>query len=868
MADIEALKRAFAACTAAVSDPDDPDASSLSWLTRELGDLISKKWSLRQAFASTDLPSAYEAYTAEVGAKLSASTQTALKAAIDLLTELLSDPAADNTMNEAVKATIQDFVGSAGVSESTPTTTDKGAPITDSVPRAGSFGESVTIPTDATPLLEHATVIREVATANSESAPAFDMLIIREGTSKNRVRYPKTTLEASVPLLEGRPLYVDHNMPDARGQIAPRSLASKGGWWTNVRWETDIPVKGGVANGLVGQLNVLSKENSPVPWLAGMIRESLERGAPEQVGISIVAAAVLKLGNDINGPLKEATEIKLYASADAVAEPGAGGQPIQILAHEGVDQDIMDLSKLSKEELMAARPDLFEGAPPPAAGTGITPPVVTTTPPVVVPPAVTASISEGTPAQITQLQETMNGLQQQLAVQGTQALVESKLAAVPQFNDVLKNKIRARFAGQVVEAAAIDAAIIEYDEVAKAAFNPDANFMPPGAIMPFGRMQESVTPLDMVVAAIDDMFGNPDPKMAGKFQPIRSIKEFFAQVTGDWSDSNNYDKSRSVIGSVLLETLPGASTLIGAGTVTMANLLGTSINRAVVKLYDAQPKWWESLVKQTTITNFKTQERILLHNFGSLTQRTIRGAGAGAEYTELTWGETKETFAPSVYGNIVTVTREAIIDDDLNGIAVIPELMAQSAAMTLNEYVATFWTANSGQGPAMSDSENVFSVAHNNLRTALFSRSEVLNMRQDVMKQTNSAGKRIGIIPRFLLTPIELEVGAWALVNSTLDPTSANHEANILANAAGGLRQLITPPQFTNADRYYVHADPAQIVGIELGFLNGNKVPQLLSQTDPRTGLVFTNDVISHRVRFEFGGGWLDYRAGAAQLPS
>lgn len=853
MADLDLLRAAFAAIKAARASDDDPEYSPLRYMQNELKQMLISQWIETQAIAES-LQTNHDAFVTEAGARLSTKSKAALESAITVLQELLGST---DVAEADLRLVLADFL------------TESAAPPVVGDPPSPPASAALplireALPKGTTALLEHVSAIREVTPTGSDSGPVFEMLIIKEGVSKNRILYPRERLQEAPPLLEGRPLYVDHSMPNASGQVAPRSLASKGGWWSNVRWADNINSQEGACSGLVGDLNLFRPENSPVPWLAGMIRESLERGAPEQIGISIVAAAGLKLGRDSLGVLKEVTDFKLFASADAVAEPGAGGQPISLVATEGVDQEVMDLEKLTLEELRTARPDLFEALAPkddPKPGTKTAEDK---------PPVASAMISEGAVTvdrkEWDTLQESIKATSQIVAVQQSSMLLEAKLAATPHLSDAVKTIIRGRFAGQIVDAAAIDAVVLEYDQVARAAFDPDHNFMPAGAIIPFGRLSEGISPLDQVMAALDDMFGTKDEKMAGKFQPIRSIREFFSQVTGDWTGDGAYDKSRSVIGQYLYEALPGASTLVGAATVTMANLLGTSINRRVQRLYAEQPKWWEPLVDIVPISNFKTQERILLHNFGSLTQRTIRGSGAGAEFTELAWGETKETYAPSLYGNIVTITRESVIDDDLRGIAAIPRLLAQSAGITINEYMAALWTANSGAGPTMSDSNPVFDAAHANYGTAAFSRANVLASRRAVMKQTNHASKRLGLIARYLLVPVDLEDQAYPILNSAQDPDSGNNAANILNSAEGGLRRMIVVPNWTNAYRYYLHCDPSQIQGIELGFLNGNQVPQLLSQTDQTSGLVYTNDVISNRVRFEFGAGWTDYRAGAGQL--
>jgi hypothetical protein len=259
----------------------------------------------------------------------------------------------------------------------------------------------------------------------------------------------------------------------------------------------------------------------------------------------------------------------------------------------------------------------------------------------------------------------------------------------------------------------------------------------------------------------------------------------------------------------------------------------------------------------------KTQTRIGLHNFGSLTERTVDGA----EYTELDWNETAETFTPTEYGNVVTVGRRSIINDDLRGIQAIPELLGQSAAVTINEYVSALFTANSGNGPALADGQQVFNAANHqgNRVTTGLTRTNVLALRKVIQSMNNAASKRIGLVPRFILGPIDLEPDMWELVTSERVPESANNAPNILSSAAG-LRAAISVPNWTDANNWYLMCDPAQITGIELGFLFGREDPEMFTQNDPSTGMTFTHDAMAWKIRHDYGGDWVDYRAAAAAI--
>jgi hypothetical protein len=55
-------------------------------------------------------------------------------------------------------------------------------------------------------------------------------------------------------------------------------------------------------------------------------------------------------------------------------------------------------------------------------------------------------------------------------------------------------------------------------------------------------------------------------------------------------------------------------------------------------------------------------------------------------------------------------------------------------------------------------------------------------------------------------------------------------------------------------------ADPQVIDTVEVGFVGGQANPVLLIQDMPLYGLNFTQDVVSYKVRHEYGGAVVDYR--------
>ena len=160
----------------------------------------------------------------------------------------------------------------------------------------------------------------------------------------------------------------------------------------------------------------------------------------------------------------------------------------------------------------------------------------------------------------------------------------------------------------------------------------------------------------------------------------------------------------------------------------------------------------------------------------------------------------------------------------------------------------------------MADGSKVFDdgvqTTHANRGTAVLSSAALQAAITSMMKQTDTASKRLNLKPRYLLVPADLLFTSLTIVNSTLTPGTANNDANVLQGAV----EPIPVAQFTDPTDWYLICGPEDIESIEIGFVGGREDPEILTQDAPLLGQVFTNDQLTYKVRWEFGGAWLDYR--------
>ncbi len=833
--------------------PYDYRLSNMRWelesLSTTLKGLVRDKWIDSQAFPTVEGVVGYPSSVTEAGAKFSSATKQAILGIADALKGLIGHEPTDED-KEALSAAVDEVVGQVET-------------IIARIDAARVAHESQ----GATMRFEGSTLF--VTEGTDPSKNQYRMLVIKEGLSGNRNGWKGPVLQASANLLEGRPIYLNHAAGAEKGQPAPRSIADKVGWWSDVEYKEGVKVGEQQINGIFATANLL--ESSAHPWLPGMIREAIQKGQPNIIGVSVDAqvAGVVKRGAD-NKLFRDIESILAYTSADIVAEPGAGGQPLAVLEGLYSDEEIMELENLNIEGLRTARPDLYESivaqareGQPPAQTQEAQPPVVETPPAPATPPEPDTRITEA----LTQMETATNALrlrEQSLVLEA--ALTNSGLPAP------VCEVIRAEIGDNVVTQEQMAAVIDRYVGVARAVATESIS-LTAQTLVPFHgvNMGESVSPLDQVIASLDDWFGNPNPEMKGKYNTIESMKSFYVAVTGDSSGGVDgvYNAKESVIGRYLgmsvQEALPSQALIIGGPTITLPYLFGLSMNRMLTKKYRGQDLWWQPIVAKKRLNNFKEQSRIRLHSFGSLTQRP----NGTEEYTELSWAETEESYTPTGYGNLVPVARRAFINDDLEGLRRIPTLLAESAAYTINEVVANLFLANSGAGVTLdSDSKAVFHNDHQaNLMSQALSKGSLTTAIKIAGGMTNDAGKRIGWKLSNLLVPIDLVDTAYEITASDRVPGSANNEPNFIKSKWGVSQDgVIVVPQFTDANNWYGMASPDDIELIEVGFILGREDPEFFIQNGGTEGMVFTHDTINYKVRHEYGADWNDYRGAVGSV--
>jgi len=269
-------------------------------------------------------------------------------------------------------------------------------------------------------------------------------------------------------------------------------------------------------------------------------------------------------------------------------------------------------------------------------------------------------------------------------------------------------------------------------------------------------------------------------------------------------------------------------------------ILGDTVGRELRRGYQAAQSGVRPLARQTTARDFRAKRSLTLGE-GPMLEKV----NEGGEFKHGTIDESGETYSLATFGRILSLSRQAMVNDDLGAFTQIAARMGTAAASFEAGELVKLVTSN----PAMSDGTAVFHADHGNLEAAFAAptATSLSAARVAMWRQTGLSGQLIGVTPRFLLVPPELQTAAEQTVAEIM--ATKAEDVVPFANI-----DVVVDPRLTDVEQWYVVADPAQIDGIEYAYLEGAPGPQI----ETRAG--FEVDGMQVKVRLDFGCGWIDYR--------
>ncbi|WP_286694072.1 ClpP-like prohead protease/major capsid protein fusion protein [Spongiibacter sp. UBA1325] len=267
-------------------------------------------------------------------------------------------------------------------------------------------------------------------------------------------------------------------------------------------------------------------------------------------------------------------------------------------------------------------------------------------------------------------------------------------------------------------------------------------------------------------------------------------------------------------------------------------------HKSMLRGYEEVEETFEKWTSEGILTDFRESSRVDLSRFPSLGK-----VAEGAEFKYVTTNDRAEKIMLVTYGNLFSITRQAIINDDLGVFDRIPRMFGRAARRTIGDAVYAALIS----GPKMGDNKALYHADHANTSTPDALTVPALDAMKVAMGTQKEGGASLGIRPAYLLTPIARESTAKALLAAEFDPAYANDRVpNPIRNSMEVIGEARLDDDST--DKIYGVASPGMYDTIEVAYLDGNKEPFL----DQQGG--FEVDGITHKVRIDAGVAPMSFR--------
>ena len=281
-------------------------------------------------------------------------------------------------------------------------------------------------------------------------------------------------------------------------------------------------------------------------------------------------------------------------------------------------------------------------------------------------------------------------------------------------------------------------------------------------------------------------------------------------------------------------------------TSDFPEILAAVTNKTLRQAYEAYPRTFLAFGRQVLATDFKAMHRVQMGEAPQLLKVNESG-----EFKRGTIGESKESYRIETYGRVVGITRQVLINDDLDAFTRIPAMYGNSIAQLESDVVWGIVTGN----PAMADNKALFHADHKNLEApgAALGVDAVGKGRTAMAKQTGLDKKTVlNIRPAFLIVPAALELKAEQMVAQNIVPADTQ---NVVPQSIRTLSPIAEPRlDADSATAWYLAASPNQIDTIEYAYLEGQQGAYI----ETRNG--FDVDGVEIKCRLDFGAKAIDWR--------
>jgi ATP-dependent protease ClpP protease subunit len=324
------------------------------------------------------------------------------------------------------------------------------------------------------------------------------------------------------------------------------------------------------------------------------------------------------------------------------------------------------------------------------------------------------------------------------------------------------------------------------------------------------------------------------------------------------------DVARPYMGMSLVEMAANSvgykGSLRSAGDREQAFMAGTHSTSDFPAVFsNALNKMLEARYRDATPTYRDVARRMTFNDFRP---HPVIGVGTFPEMGEVleggeikygTFGEKSESVAVKPYAVAVNITRQMIVNDEMDAIAQIIADRGRAVARFEDKVFYTMLLSGSNaDGPTLTETtRQVFNTTDLSKAgsAAAITVTSLSVGRASLRKRVGIDGEKLNIPASILLVGPDKETEAQQIVA----PIQAQSAGNV--NPFAGTLRVVSTPYLTG-NSWYLFADPADVPCFIYGFLSGFEGPRMRME-EP-----FGRQGVSMSLEHDFGVGAVDHRGG------
>lgn len=305
--------------------------------------------------------------------------------------------------------------------------------------------------------------------------------------------------------------------------------------------------------------------------------------------------------------------------------------------------------------------------------------------------------------------------------------------------------------------------------------------------------------------------------------------------TGANRKSNDFIRAAAAADRALMGQ-NGYSSLQASGntTISLTGILGNVANKSLIAAFQSIETTYGELSRKASHGDFKVHTRYRLDINGGYQKVAGDGQLKHSAMSETAFQSKIDTF-----GTMLTLTRQDMINDDLDAFNQITTQLGVMAAIVMEE---EFWKM------VLGNAGSFFSEGNKNLLTGTDYALSIDGLTGAVAKfrhRVKGDGAPVLLTPKLLVTGSSLEVTADELYTETnVDVTTTANKPKIAANKHKGKYRPVATPYIDNTDildrqgkaisgqsdtLYFLLADPAVRSAFVCATLNGQATPTIES---------------------------------------